>query len=175
MTDSDPSGFEAAIAEIPANQMSTRGQLIAAGVAQIKGGASIYSASKATGIPYTTLQRHAAGITTTDHEKGFRAGEQALVAAHLAIASVAAEKVFEKVDANTLSEAGLLKAMGISTDKVAVYRSWGRGMGAADDKTQDALAGALQGLRDGKRVQITEPDKAAEAIEVTATVSNSDE
>ena len=50
---------------------------------------------------------------------------------------------------------------------MAAKRRWNQGLNAGDARTQDALAGALQSLRDGKRVQITDPDPASEAIDIT--------
>ena len=165
----DPSGYLEAIAEIPRGQLSERQQRIAAGIAMIRDGKSCNKAAKEVGIPYSTLFRHKQGLTDPNYEKAFQKGEKALIEGHLAIATLGAEKVFERVEADTMSDGDLIKAVGVSTDKLALKRGWARGLSSADEKTQDALAGALEHLRQGHTVTIEKPDPVNEAIEIDAT------
>ena len=60
-----------------------------------------------------------------------------------------------------------MKTFSAATNQVAAKRRWNQGLGTGDDRTQDALAAALQSLRDGASIQIKPPDPANRAIDIT--------
>ena len=167
----DPHGYQSVIAEIPRGQLSERQTRIAAGLALIRDGSSVNAAAKQVGIPQRTLWRHDKGLAALTSEKGIQANEQALLAASFDIAQLAAEKITDRLldETNPVKDADLGKFYGIASDKIAIRRGYARGTGPADEKTQDALAGALERLRQGDQVQITSADPTSHAIDVTHT------
>ena len=167
----DSSGYLEAIAEIPKGQLSERQQRIAAGLAMIRDGSSIREASHLTNIPYSTLYDHKRGLTETDHEKAFQKGERALVDGLLAIATLASEKVFERVEADSMRDGDLIKAQGVAIDKIALKRGWSKGQQAnGDDHGMTTLARLLS----GKKLTIEDADPVKQAIEVDAITSTDD-
>ena len=170
----DPTGITDALAEIPKGQLSERQHRMAAGLALIDAGSSISAASRECGIPYTTLYQQHRGITASDRENTFQRGEDALIDAQLTIASRASEIVLERLDADTMRDADVIKAMGVATDKVAIKRQWARGSGASDVNTRDALTEALESVMRGGSVTVTGPDPISEAVEVEAITGDVD-
>jgi hypothetical protein len=71
------------------------------------------------------------------------------------------------IENDRLKPAELIKAYSAGTNQVAAKRRWNQGLNSGDERTQDALAGALEHLRQGHRVQITAPDPTNEAIDIT--------
>ena len=171
----DPSGYLEAIAEIPKGQLSERQQRIATGLAMINEGSSCNAAAIAVNIPAKTMWRHNQGYVALTDEKGVQINERALVAASFDMAQIAAQKITDRLldETREIKDADLVKIYGVATDKIAMKRGWTRGLSAADEKTQDALAGALQHLRDGKQIQIIEPDPVSEAIDVESIPTDS--
>ena len=172
----DHTGMDAVVAEIPRGQLSERQTRIAAGLALIRDGSSVQAAARQVEIPQPTLWRHNRGLSTLNDEKGIQANEQALLAASFDIAQLAAEKITDRLldETNPVKDADLGKFYGIASDKIAIRRGYARGTGPADEKTQDALAGALERLRQGDQVQITSPDPTSQAIDVTHTITDAD-
>ena len=173
----DHTGYKAVVAEITRGQLSERQTRIAAGLALIREeGSSIKGAAERVGIPEKTLWRHNAGLVSLTSEKGIQANEQALLAASFDIAQLAADKITDRLldETNPVKDADLGKFYGIASDKIAIRRGYARGTGPADEKTQDALAGALERLRMGDRVQLTSPDPTSQAIDVTHTATDAD-
>ena len=163
----DDSGYQAAIAEIPRGQLSERQQRIAAGLAMIRvDGSSVHAAAKAVQIPYSTLYDHNRGLTDPDYEKGFKANERGLVDGLMSIATLASEKIFERVEADTMRDGDLIKAQGVAIDKIAMKRRWAQTQTQGSDRTHDALAAALEAMRQGAKVSIEQPDPVADAIEI---------
>ena len=77
------------------------------------------------------------------------------------------EKLIVDIDNNLLKPGELVKTFSAATDQVAAKRRWNQGLGTGDDRTQDALAAALQRLRDGHSIQIKPPDPANQAVDTT--------
>ncbi len=165
---SDPTGMQAALATIPKGQLSERQQRIAAGLYEIRAGSSINAASKAVGIPYATLYKHHKGLISSDNEKTLTKGEGALIDGLFAIAGLASEKIFERLEdtKHPMSDGNLIKAQGVATDKIAAFRNWSKGQGS---KGVDQGISILAQLMQGKRVTIgiEDTDPVEEAIDVT--------
>jgi len=165
----DSSGYRAAIAEVDGTgQLSERQTKIAIGVSMIRDGESIHGAAQRCGIPYATLYRHNAGLSHPDYEKAFQASERALIDSQLAIAGRASEQVFKRVDDGDMSDQNLINAMKSSATLVSIKRRWGQTQTQGSDRTQDALAAALESMRQGAKVSIEQPDPVADAIEIEA-------
>ncbi len=77
------------------------------------------------------------------------------------------ERLIVDIESDRLKPAELIKAYSAGTNQVAARRRWNQGLSTGNARTQDALAAALESLQQGKRVQITEPDPANEAIDIT--------
>lgn len=167
----DPTGMGAAIAEIPEAQLSERSLRIAAGLALIRDqNKTVNAAAKEVGVAQSTLWRHQHKLPTADTENGVRANEQALVAASFDIAQIAAAGLTERLLDATVpkSTMELAKVYGIATDKIATRMQWNKGIRGADERSQDALADALQTIMEqGGKVSIEQPEPSDEAIDVT--------
>jgi molybdenum-dependent DNA-binding transcriptional regulator ModE len=173
----DPTGIKQALESIPKGQLSERQQRIAAGLSLIRDdGKSIHGAAKAVDVPCTTLWRYAKGLTALESERGIDANSTALLNASFDIAQVAASRITDRLfdEDNPVEDKDLVKFYGVATDKIAIKLGWTRGYGSTDEKTQNALAGALQALREGSSVSITKPDKPSEAIDVTHKSTHDD-
>jgi len=162
--DTDTSGYSDAIAEIPKKQLSTREQLIAAGIAMVKvDGFSILQASKKTGIPYTTLSRHVRGITTTVSNNVEAAREDLLETAY-AVANGAASHLHARLDDedHEWKDGDLAKVYGIATDKFERLHN-------AGGTPTSGVAALIDVLTKEHSVTLTKRDPAQDAIDVTAS------
>ncbi len=77
------------------------------------------------------------------------------------------EKLIADIENNRLKPMDLIKAYTAATTQVAVKRRWSQGLGAGDERSRDALAGALEALQDGASVWIEKPDPTDSAIDIT--------
>ena len=83
------------------------------------------------------------------------------------LSEAAGQKLLEEVESNCLRPADLVKTLNAATNQVAAKRRWNQGLNTGDARTQDALANALQRLRDGASIRIEKPDAVNEAIDIT--------
>ena len=60
-----------------------------------------------------------------------------------------------------------MKTYSAATNQVAAKRRWSQGLGTGDDRSRNALAGALEALQDGASVRIEKPDPTDSAIDIT--------
>ena len=105
--------------------------------------------------------------TLPDAEQRHRAAEKRILTTAEELSEAAGEKLIADVEANRLKPGELVKTFSAATNQVAAKRRWNQGWGSGEDRTQDALAAALQKLRDGHSVQIKPPDPANQAIDIT--------
>src|SRR5678815_4355441 len=97
----DPTGYTAALATIQPGQLSERQQRIAAGLAMIRDGKSIRSASKATMIPWSTLDRYHRGLSTVgSNDAGAELHIDGISNAAADIALMASQAVLESMRDN---------------------------------------------------------------------------
>lgn len=117
----DPTGYQAALAEIKPGQLSERQQRIAAGLAMIREGKSVRAASKATMIPWATLDRYNKGLSTLEsNEAGAEVNVEHIHHAASDIALIAAQHVLESLrdHSEEWKPGDFIKAFGVAADKV---------------------------------------------------------
>ena len=105
--------------------------------------------------------------TIPDAESRHRAAEERILTLAEELSETAGEKLIADVENDRLKPADLIKTFSTATNQVAAKRRWNQGLSAGDARTQDALANALQRLRDGASIRIEEPDPTDEAIDIT--------
>lgn len=161
----DPTGFQAALATIQPGQLSERQQRIATGVAMIQAGSTLNSASKACGIPLSTLWGYARGITKFENENEGRRGRdlEVLHDACLDNALLASEKLREALTTEEWSHGDLVKALGVNVDKIAVL---GQRTAPAPDGIRELFASVLS----ENEITIRKRDPVNDAVEVEAAI-----
>ncbi len=112
--------------------------------------------------------------TIPDAQTLHRAAEERMLTRAEELSEMAAEKLISDVENDRLKPADLIKTYTASTTQVAVKRRWSQGQGTVDDGSRDALAGALQALREGANVRIEKPDPANTAIDITPSDEGED-
>ena len=132
-------------------------------------GFSVHAAAKESEIDPSNLRRRLNHLNATipDAEQRHKAAEGRILSRAEEISEASAEKILDALEGDQMTPNEMIKAFSASTNQVAAKRRWSQGISTGDDRTQDALAGALQQLRDGKRIQITDPDPTDSAIDVT--------
>ena len=105
--------------------------------------------------------------TIPDTETRHRAAEERILSLAEDLSETAGEKLIADVENNRLKPADLVKTYNAATNQVAAKRRWSQGQGTADDRSRDALAGALQALHEGATVHIEKPDPTDSAIDIT--------
>jgi len=130
---------------------------------------SVYGAAREAGLDPANFRRwlKRTNETIPDAEKRHRDAEERILTMSEELSEAAGQKLLAEVEANCLKPADLVKTYSAATNQVAAKRRWNQGMGSSDERTQDALAAALQKLRDGHSVQIKPPDPANQAIDIT--------
>ena len=111
--------------------------------------------------------------TIPDAETRHRAAEERILTLAEELSETAGEKLIADVENDRLKPADLVKTFSAATNQVAAKRRWNQGLNIGNDRTQDALAGALERLRQGESIQITSPDPADSAIDVTPSPAHS--
>lgn len=166
MTDTD--AYKIQLDNVPPNDKTTR---MNAAVAMVRDGHSYRRAAEVCGVKTSTLFARANNPARLEREKDRKYSEDELIDSQFAIARRAAELVFDRVDSGEMRDGDLIKAMGVATDKIAVYRQWGKGQASiGDDSGMSALARILQ----GKTITVTDSDPSNTAIDVTATRGESE-
>jgi len=84
------------------------------------------------------------------------------------LSEAAGEKLIADVEADRLKPADLVKTFSAATNQVAAKRRWSQGMSTGNERTQDALAGALERLRKGDSIRIEKTDPSTSAIDITS-------
>ncbi len=102
-----------------------------------------------------------------DAEQRHRAAEERILSLAEDLSETAGEKLMADVENNRLKPADLVKTYTAATTQVAAKRRWSQGQGTVDDRSRDALAGALQALHEGATVRIEKLDPARSAIDIT--------
>jgi hypothetical protein len=102
-----------------------------------------------------------------DAESRHRAAEERILTLAEELSEAAGEKLIADVENDRLKPADLVKTFNAATNQVAAKRRWNQGLSTGDARTQDALASALEKLRDGASIRIEDPDPANEAIDIT--------
>ena len=141
----DPTGYTAAIAAIPKGQLSERQQRIAAGLAMIREGKSIQAASRATMIPWSTLDRYHKGLSTLEsNEAGAEVNAENIHHAAADIALIAAQHVLESMRDNIeeWKPSDLIKAFGVAADKVLALSGRTKGAEQGISALGQLLAGS---------------------------------
>jgi len=105
--------------------------------------------------------------TIPDAEQRHRAAEDRILTMAEDLSEAAGQKLLEEVESNRLRPADLVKTFNAATNQVAAKRRRNQGLNTGDARTQDALASALQRLRDGASIRIEKPDAVNEAIDIT--------
>lgn len=137
-----------------------RARLIARGLALIDGGSTVTEASKAVGIRYASLfakqQERDLDIAVPVLDDP----RESLSAAQTAIALAASERIFERIDSNSMSDTNLLRAMSSATATVIALR-------AQPAKTAENGISLLAKLLESADIQLTKRDGSKDAIDVT--------
>ncbi len=184
--DQTPVGFAELVAALPdADGPSPREQRIAVGIAMVDRGATYTDAARECGLPLTTLWDRCNGLasaTEGDTPKGLKVAESRILSLSLAASIKAGESIMEGLETEAgqpgaYRPAEVIKALQVSAHIVGRRLGWDKGPGGGSDLSRDALAGALQEIQEQlqqgaqitAKISIEQPDKAAEAIEVTAT------
>jgi hypothetical protein len=102
-----------------------------------------------------------------DAEQRHRAAEERILSLAEDLSETAGAKLLSDVENNRLKPADLVKTFTAATTQVAAKRRWSQAQGTISDRSRDALAGALQALQQGAKVQIEKPDPATTAIDIT--------
>lgn len=159
----DPTGYEAALAQIPKGQLSERQQRIATGMAMVREGSSIWAAAKACQIPYSTLWGYCNNVTKLDNENAGVQGRdlEALQTASLDVSLIAAEKLRKALEEDDWRHGDLVKAYGVATDKVIAFQERPQ----ADDAQGQSL---LTKLIQGHRITIEPAREGDDAVPVEA-------
>lgn len=159
----DPTGYSDAIAAIPAEQLSTRQQQIAAGLAMIREGSPCLTAANKVGIPYSTLWRYSKALSKLNSSEadGREASLQALADHSVVASSIALERVTERLvdDEHEWKNGDLIKAYTATADKATAL--------TARPKAEDSGVSALRELLAEGDLTITKRGPEAEAIDVT--------
>ena len=159
----DPTGFQATLDTIPKGQLSERQERIARALAMVQSGSSVRGASRACGIPTSTLWGYAHGITNLARENDGGRGRDldAIYEATIDASLIAAEKLREALVTDDWSHGDLIKAYGVATDKVV----------ALNQRSTDAPSGIRElfaaVLAEGD-LTISKRDASRDAIEVDA-------
>jgi hypothetical protein len=132
-------------------------------------GYSPYRAAHETGLDPSNLDRKLRrnNEKVPDAERRHRAAEERILCLAENLSETAGEKLIVDIENDRLKPAELIKAYSAGTNQVAAKRRWNQGLSAGDARTQDALANALEKLRDGASIRIEEPDPTDEAIDIT--------
>ena len=150
--------------KIPEGQLSTRAQTIAAALAMIKDGSSINGASKACGIPYSTLHRYHHHLSKLDSKEGdgMALAMEDLQKSVMVASTIATERVLERLvdPAHPWKDGDLIKAQGVNIDKTLALRDTGKG---AADPGISAFAAILE----ANNITISKRDASHDAIDVT--------
>jgi hypothetical protein len=102
-----------------------------------------------------------------DAEQSFRESDNRILAIAQELSESAGAALIEKVDDGNLKSTELTRVYSAASNVVATKRRWSQPQFEGTGPTQDALANALEELRKGARIQITAPDPANQAIDVT--------
>jgi hypothetical protein len=130
---------------------------------------SIHGAAREAGLDPSNFRRRIKRMNETlpDAEQRHRAAEERILTTAEELSEAAGEKLIADVEANRLKPGELVKTFSAATNQVAAKRRWNQGLTSGDMRTQDALANALQRLRDGASIRIEDPDPADSAIDIT--------
>lgn len=162
--DNDPHGIKEAMSELAVTEVP-RLERIQAGLALVAAGESYRHAAKVCDIPATVLHYHKSNPKRqkVEREKRVKLEETELIDKQFAIANLGSEKIFERVAADSMKDGDLIKAVGVATDKIGMYRQWNKGQAAnSDDEGMTTLAQLLS----GKRVTIEDKSPGDDAVDV---------
>lgn len=156
-------GFDAALEAIPENQLSSRQQRIAAGVAMIREGSTCLAASKAVEIPYTTLRRYSKALANvvSSEADGRDASFQALADHSIVASTIALERITERLvdDEHEWKDSDLARTYVATAEKAQSL--------IARPKAEDSGVSALRELMQEGDITITKRDPTKDAIDVT--------
>jgi hypothetical protein len=132
-------------------------------------GYSPYRAAREAGLDPSNLDKKLRrnNEKVPDAESRHRAAEERILCLAENLSETAGEKLIVDIENDRLKPAELIKAYSAGTNQVAAKRRWNQGLNTGDARTQDALASALEKLRDGASIRIEDPDPANEAIDIT--------
>ena len=136
-------------------------------------GYSPYRAAHETGLDPSNLDRNLKrnNEKVPDAESRHRSTEERILCLAENLSETTGEKLIVDIENDRRKPAELIKAYSAGTNQVAAKRRWNQGLSAGDARTQDALASALEKLRDGASIRIEEPDPTDEVIDITAVIT----
>ena len=158
--------------ELPANADSDSRYIHGLHLVQI-GAKSVRGAAIEVGLDPSNFRRKLIRMKANipDAEQRHRASEERILTAAEELSEASAAKLIADVEDGCLKPADLIKTFSAATNQVAAKRRWSQGLSTGNDRTQDALANALDQLRKGASIRIEANDCAEAAIDVTPTSS----
>ena len=132
-------------------------------------GYSLRGAAREAGFDHSNFRKRLRRMNEAlpDAEQRHRAAEERILTRAEEMSEVASEKLIVDIENDRLKPGDLVKAYSAATNQVAAKRRWSQGQATVDDGSRDALAGALQALREGANIRIEKPDPANTAIDIT--------
>ena len=158
--------------ELPANADSDSRYTHGLHLVQI-GAKSVRGAAIEVGLDPSNFRRKLIRMKANipDAEQRHRASEERILTAAEDLNEASASKLMADVEDGCLKHADLIKTFSVSANVISAKRRWAQGISTGADRTQDALAGALEQLRKGASIRIEEPDRVETAIDVTPASS----
>ncbi len=152
-----------------------RQQAIAEGIALIGAGNSERYASRAVGVPKTTLHDAYLRVRSATSDQERETLDQELIGYAIVNASLAAQELGRRLSdpprLAKISERDLNVIYGVHVDKLALKRRWSR----PEDQGAEGWLGQLaQGLSRLRRVTIELPDPVEQAVDVSPTSQSSE-
>ncbi len=179
MADDQILGFDSVVANLPPiDAPSPRAQRVAAAVSMVQNGETYRAAAKATCVPIATIWDHVHGISTgSERDKGVKRAEQQIESLALANSIAAGEAILDDLQSGSMRPSEKIKAFQVAGHVAGRMLGWDKAADSGNERSRDALAGALQEIQEQlqqgaqitAKISIEQPDKAAEAIEVTST------
>ncbi len=176
MADDAVLGFDSVLESLPSiGALSPHQERIAAGVAMIKQGETYRNVSAKVGVSVGCLAKYVHGGSNSEHSgKGVKVAEAAIQSLALENSIQASHNINEGLNIEpgmpgSYKPSETVKALQVSAHIAGRMLGWDKSGGDGNERSRDALAGALQQLQQGAKISIEQPDKVAEAIEVEAT------
>lgn len=136
----------------PPGTPSPTTQRLAAGVVLLQQGMTQRQAAAAVGVPRSTLWAYYHGQRPNAGRHDSLAEAESMIEDISAeITLRASEKILEGIEADKFRPAELVKASQVARDTLAIRRRW-QGQTPTDARATDALADALEAMRDKLRV-----------------------
>jgi hypothetical protein len=133
-------------------------------------GYSLRAAAREVGLDHSNLRKKLLRNreAVPDAEKRHQAAEERILSLAEELSETAAEKLIADVENDRLRPSDLVKTYSAATNQVAAKRRWSQSAPPTGGVTKNALAEFLGQIR----VEITPPDPAQDAIDVTPSSVN---